>query len=166
VFTAKLNVAKGSTFAGGVLKIRDNNAILMSVVGHAAAWVTSVTADVIDVSNRSAVFFMAVAPAGAKGPSSHEEFWSIPGRRLVALGPDTPHGMVSPLLPKALSYKVAGCTPEEQPMALLVFGVMLSVAPTKDAGENFFFGVRAALRQGKAGFTPGTEEIVEQPTPP
>jgi len=160
VFSASLTVPKGSDYAAGVIKLRDNAAILKSVVGHSAAWMTSLAADVIDVSDRNAIFFICVAPAGSKAPSSHREFFSVPGRALTALTKETAHGVVRPRLPSVLSYKIAGCALEEAPQAILVLGVLLSKKVAEP--EVFHFGVQARLRSSGSGFQEGTEETAEQ----
>jgi len=155
VFSIKLNVASGQTFAAGVVQLKNSASILKSVTGQAAAWITSIEADVVDLGDENAVFFLALAPADAKAPTAHEDFWRVPGRRLVALSKEQGHGVIRPFMPKVLSYKVAGGIPEEQPSAVLVVGVYVAKAVADPKGKDWFFGVRCALRSAGKGFQDG-----------
>jgi len=163
VFSVSLDIADGKDFAAGVLKLRDNKAILKSVVGHAAAWMTSLSADIIDVSKRNAVFFMCVVPAGLPAPTSHDKFLALPGRAITSTSETVSHAQLHPSLPKVLSYKVAGCSVEEAPQAVLVIGLLLSEKVAKGGSEKketWHFGVRCRLRVGQKGFVEGEDQTL------
>jgi len=124
---------------------------------HSAAWVTSLGADVVDVSGDGVVIFIAVAPETAVAPKKHEEFWNVPGRRVGTITTERPHTQVSPMMSKALSYKVKGNSTEEQPVACVVIGVFRKTAVTTDS-EVWNFGFRASLRTSGSGFVEGAAE--------
>jgi len=164
VFSVSLDISDGKDFAAGVLKLRDNKAILKSVVGHAAAWLTTLSADIIDVSKRNAVFFMCVVPAGLPAPTTHDKFLSLPGRSITSTSEYVSHGVLNPSLPRVLSYKVAGCSIEEAPQAVLVIGLLLSEKVSKggtDKKETWHFGLRCGLRVGKTGFLEGEDQTLQ-----
>jgi hypothetical protein len=142
-----------------VFQLRNNRAILASVGLSAAAWITSLSADVVDVSGDEIVLWVAVAPSTATHPTKHEQFWNVPGRRVGTITRENPAAVISPMMSKALSYKVKGHTPEEAPLACVVVGVMRKSKVTAD--ETWNFGFRAGLRYAGQGFG---AEAVDTPT--
>jgi len=156
VFSVKLVMAKGNSWASGVVSLRNNAAIMKSTGFDSAAWISGLSADVVNLADVKCVFFLAFAPRDSLAPSKMSEFWSIPTRRFGATGPDTGAVSISPPLTSALSFKVKG-SEEDKVQAVLLLGVRSATSATSDL--EYHFGVRTPLGRGLAGFVEGVAEV-------
>jgi len=152
VFSVKVTMAANSDFASGVVSLRNNKAIGLASGFDSAAWITGLSADVVNLSDSKTVFFLAFAPKEATAPSKMSEFWSVPTRRLASTGPETGAICITLPMTPALSFKVKGAE-EDKTQAVLVLGVKSAVA-LKESRE-YHFGIRAPLGRSLAGFVEG-----------
>jgi hypothetical protein len=155
-FSVKLVMAKSNSFVAGVVSLRNNSAIIKSTGFDAAAWITGLSADVVNLENEKFVYFVAFAPSDATAPTKMSEFWSVPTRRFGSTGPENGVVTITPPLTSALSFKVKGAA-EDKTQAVLVVGIQAT--KVREANTEFHLGFRAPLGAGQAGFVQGVDAV-------